>query len=143
MIAGDPIHAVVRQSKVNQDGKTVGITMPSHQAQQALLTSLLATAQIDPVSIDYVEAHGTGTKAGDTEELKAISSVLSSKKRKSVLFVGSCKGNIGHLESASGIAGVVKMILALKGGIIFPQPLFRIPKKDLRFEEWGIRVRPS
>ena len=92
---------------MNQDGKTNGITLPSKDAQEGLIRSAYEAAGLDPLETNYVEAHGTGTKVGDPIEAEAISYALATG-RSSPLIIGSVKTNIGYLEAASGLAGVIK-----------------------------------
>ena len=140
--AGDDIRAVIRNTAVNQDGRTNGITMPSQQAQQNLQESMYKSAGIDPHDIPYIEAHGTGTVAGDQIELQAIANVFcASNRRRGSLVVGSIKSNIGHLESSSGLAGLIKTVLALEKGFVPPNADFQSKKQNLKLEEWNIRVR--
>ncbi|KAF1840756.1 uncharacterized protein K460DRAFT_370715 [Cucurbitaria berberidis CBS 394.84] len=138
--AGDPIRSIIKHSAINQDGRTVGITTPSQSAQENLARSLLDTSGIDPASIDFIEAHGTGTQVGDLTELQAIANVFCQGQRNRPLTIGSCKANIGHLEAASGVAGVVKCVLALEKGELPPQPNFEVPKPGLRLDQWGLEV---
>jgi len=112
---GDMIHAVIRGSAVNQDGASSGLTVPNMLAQQALVLQALKNADVDPASIQYIEAHGTGTALGDPIEIRALDAVFrKSRSPGNPLLIGSVKTNIGHLESASGVAGVMKVVLALK-----------------------------
>jgi len=109
---GDPIRAVIRQTCLNQDGKTPGITMPSREAQEVLIRSAYQAVGLDPAQTPYVECHGTGTQAGDPLEAGAISSAMcSSAHRIDPVYIGSVKTNIGHLEAGSGIAGVIKAVM--------------------------------
>jgi acyl transferase domain-containing protein len=111
----DHILAVLRGSAINQDGRTNGLTAPSGLAQQAVIQSALTAGGVDPALLDYVEAHGTGTSLGDPIEAHAIAAVLQAKSpRQRPLAVGSVKTNIGHLEAAAGIAGLIKVVLALQ-----------------------------
>jgi acyl transferase domain-containing protein len=111
---GDPVYAVILGSGVNQDGRTPGIAMPSQAAQAALLRETYERAGIAPSQVSYVEAHGTGTAVGDPIEANALGEVLSSGRSEGQYCVmGSVKTNIGHLEAAAGIAGVIKVSLAL------------------------------
>lgn len=111
----DNILAVIRGSAVNQDGRSSGLTVPNGLAQQAVIRTALKNAQVKPADISYVEAHGTGTSLGDPIEVEAIGAVLGEGRSKDQpLILGAVKTNIGHLESASGIAGVIKVILALQ-----------------------------
>jgi acyl transferase domain-containing protein/acyl-CoA synthetase (AMP-forming)/AMP-acid ligase II/surfactin synthase thioesterase subunit/nucleoside-diphosphate-sugar epimerase len=110
---GDIIHAVIQSTAVNQDGASSGITVPSLQAQKQLLVNALNQANLSPNDIDYIEAHGSATVLGDPIEFGAISAVYGNQNRNKPLYIGSVKSNIGHLEAASGIAGVLKTIAAL------------------------------
>ena len=112
---GDHIHAVIRGSAVNQDGRSSGLTVPNGPAQEAVIRQALANARVEPSDIDYVEAHGTGTSLGDPIEAHALASVLGAGRDPSrPLVIGSVKTNIGHLESAAGIAGLIKVVLSLE-----------------------------
>ncbi len=122
----DQILAIIRGSAINQDGRSSGLTVPSLGAQQAELRQALANGGIKPEEIGYVEAHGTGTALGDPIEARALASVLGVGRNKdNPLVVGSVKANVGHLESASGIAGLIKSVLALENEEIPPQLHFR------------------
>jgi acyl transferase domain-containing protein len=110
----DRIHAVIRGSAVNQDGGGSGFTVPSSKAQEKLMRKALSNAGLNATEVDYLEAHGTGTSLGDPIELSAVQAVYGSAKRQQPLWVGSVKTNIGHLEAAAGITGVVKTVLSLK-----------------------------
>ena len=119
---GDSVLAVVRGSAVNQDGPSSGQTVPNGPAQQAVLRQALAAARLQPGDIDYVEAHGTGTALGDPIELEALSQVFAERDGAAPLVLGSVKTNLGHLESAAGIAGFIKTVLSVRHGYI-PQHL--------------------
>ncbi|MFC0037779.1 type I polyketide synthase [Actinomadura rayongensis] len=111
---GDPILAVVRGSAVNQDGRTNGIMAPCGTAQEHVMVRACASAGLDPATVDYVEAHGTGTPVGDPMEAAALAAVYGADRpADEPCLVGSVKANIGHLEGAAGIAGVIKAVLAL------------------------------
>lgn len=110
---GDRILGVVRGSAVNQDGRGNGLTQPNMLAQKALLSDALRVAGIEPGDLDYIETHGTGTELGDPIEVEAISSVVNGKRERP-LVLGAVKSNIGHLETAAGVAGLIKVLLALK-----------------------------
>ena len=125
---GDRILACIRGSAVNQDGATSGFTVPNGVAQQALLREALRNARLEPGDIDYVEAHGTGTSLGDPIELTALAEVLGHDRSEArPLVVGSVKTNVGHLESAAGIAGLIKVVLALQHATIPPHLHFEQP----------------
>ncbi|WP_159397361.1 type I polyketide synthase [Sorangium cellulosum] len=116
---GDPILAVIKASGVNQDGHTVGITVPSGDAQRALLRRSLDRAGIDGAEIQYAEAHGTGTAVGDPIEVGALGDVLGARRDDAApCVIGSVKSNIGHLESAAGVAGLIKTVMAMNHGVI-------------------------
>ncbi|KAJ6127372.1 hypothetical protein N7523_002984 [Penicillium sp. IBT 18751x] len=118
---GDTIRAVIRASASNQDGKTPGITQPSPDMQASLIRETYRQAGLDLGKTRYFEAHGTGTAIGDPIETKAIGSVFRSYRSPSEpLFIGSVKSNVGHLEGGSGMAGLIKVILALEKGVIPP-----------------------
>jgi acyl transferase domain-containing protein len=112
--AGDNVLAIISGSAINQDGATSGVTVPNKQAQVAVIRRALDRAGLEPADIDYVEAHGTGTQLGDPIEVRALEDVFSGPMRTEPLKIGSVKTNIGHLEAASGIAGVIKVALALQ-----------------------------
>ncbi|HEY7170340.1 MAG TPA: SDR family NAD(P)-dependent oxidoreductase [Vicinamibacterales bacterium] len=124
--AGDRILAVVRGSAVNQDGRSSGFTAPSELAQETLIRKALKSARVNPADVSYVEAHGTGTALGDPIELQALASALrEGRSADRPLVVGSAKTNVGHLEAAAGIAGVIKVVLALQHREIPPHLHFR------------------
>ncbi len=113
---GDQVLATVIATGSNQDGRTPGISMPSGEAQQALIESICREYAIDPSSINYVECHGTGTAIGDPTEVKAIGATYGAARKsanRTPVIVGSIKSNIGHLEAAAGVAGVIKATLTL------------------------------
>ncbi|WP_437819490.1 type I polyketide synthase [Sorangium sp. So ce1078] len=121
LAAGDRVLALVRGSAVNQDGKSTGLTAPNVLAQQALLREALADARLAPADVDVVEAHGTGTALGDPIEMEAIKAVYGrGRPEDRPCVVGAVKTNIGHLEAASGIAGVIKAVLSLEHEAIPP-----------------------
>ncbi|QDE69384.1 non-ribosomal peptide synthetase [Myxococcus xanthus] len=122
LASGAPILAVIRGSAVNHDGLSNGLTAPSGAAQQDVIQQALRQARLSPEQIGYIEAHGTGTPLGDPIELAALSAVLSpGRTAEQRCFIGSAKSNIGHLEAAAGIAGLMKTVLALSHGEIPPQ----------------------
>ncbi|MFE1886226.1 beta-ketoacyl [acyl carrier protein] synthase domain-containing protein, partial [Streptomyces diastatochromogenes] len=116
---GDRIYAVIRGSAVNHNGASGGLTVPSAEAQAEVIADALAQGCVDPVEVDYVEAHGTGTPLGDPIELTALQRVIGAhRSEERPLLVGSVKTNIGHLEAAAGVAGLIKTVLALGHGEI-------------------------
>lgn len=139
---GDHIRGIIRNSGVNHDGTTPGITLPSRDAQQTLINSVYQRAGLDPRDTAYVEAHGTGTAVGDVEEISAIQSIFEKNgdKEDTPLYVGSIKPNIGHLESASGVAGFIKAILMLENGKIPPNVNLEKLKESLKFKDSRVTV---
>ena len=137
----NPVHAVIVGSGVNSDGRTKGLAMPNQAAQEALLRQVYRDAGIDPGEITYIEAHGTGTSVGDPIECAALGNVLGvSRAPGDRCRIGSVKSNIGHLEPASGIAGLLKVVLALRHGAI-PRTLhFTHPNPQIPFEELNLSV---
>jgi acyl transferase domain-containing protein len=128
MAAGDRILAVIRSSAVNQDGPSGGLTVPNGLAQEALIRRALANGEVDPQQVSYVEAHGTGTALGDPIEVRALTAALGSgRTQENPLLVGSVKTNLGHLEAAAGIAGFLKVVLALGHEEIPPHLHFKTP----------------
>ncbi|WP_255305791.1 type I polyketide synthase [Streptomyces sp. Wb2n-11] len=120
MTDGDRVHAVILGSGANNDGRTSGIALPNGQAQQHLLTSTYAEASVHPDRLVYLEAHGTGTAIGDPIECEAIGRALGTRRSVGPLPVGSVKTNLGHLEPASGVPGLLKAILVLRHGMVPP-----------------------
>lgn len=138
---GDPIYALVRGSAINEDGRTSGMTMPSLVAQQQVLRDAYRHAGVRPGEVCYVEAHGTGTVVGDPIEAEALATVLACERPPGeVLRIGSVKTNIGHLEAASGIAGLIKAILVLKNRQIPPSLHSRTLNPSIPFDEFRLRV---
>ena len=138
---GDRVHAVIRATAVNQDGQTTTITVPSMQAQIEMLQEVCRRGAIDPSQIGYVEAHGTGTPVGDPIEAEAIGTVFGRPRPGiSPCLLGSIKTNIGHLEPAAGIAGLIKATLCVRNGRIPPHLHFETPNPNIRFQELGIQV---
>ncbi|SEL85781.1 myxalamid-type polyketide synthase MxaB [Stigmatella aurantiaca] len=135
----DPILAVIRGSAVNQDGPSGGLTAPSGPAQRQVIRKALENAGLEPSAVDYIEAHGTGTALGDPIEMNALGEVFAGNHGADrPLWVGSAKTNIGHMESAAGIGGLIKVILQLNHGAIAPnlhlqKPSSRIPWNKLPF----------
>ncbi|KAM7213201.1 hypothetical protein V8F06_011416 [Rhypophila decipiens] len=138
---GDTIRAVIRGTGLNSDGWTQGVTMPSLEAQAALIKQVYEANGLDFSSTQYVEAHGTGTKVGDPIETEAIYSTIGqpSLNRKK-LYVGSLKPNIGHLEAAAGVASIIKGVLSLERGLIPPNINFDKPNPKIPLNEWNMVV---
>ncbi|TQS31808.1 hypothetical protein Golomagni_07897, partial [Golovinomyces magnicellulatus] len=137
---GHPIRAVIRNSVVNQDGKTQGISVPSASAQSAAIEKAYAQVGLRPYA-DYVEAHGTGTKVGDPIEAKAIAKILGvTRDPNSPLPIGSLKANIGHLESAAGLTGLIKAVLVLEHNAIPPQANFEKANPEIDLKELNLRI---
>ncbi|MBL8348625.1 MAG: type I polyketide synthase [Rubrivivax sp.] len=132
--AGDRVLALVRGSALNQDGRSSGLTAPNGLAQEAVIRAALANSRLKPADIGYVEAHGTGTPLGDPIEIKALTQVYGQRPASTPLQVGSVKTNIGHLEAAAGIAGVIKTVLALQHGVIPPHLHLKNPNPLI---DWG------
>lgn len=138
---GDRILATIQGSAVNQDGRSGGITAPNGVAQQAVIREALAAARLVPEQIDYVETHGSGTSLGDPIEVGALSAVYGAKRPKSdPLYIGSVKTNMGHVEGAAGIAGLIKVVLALQAKQIPPHLHFTEPTPHIPWESTPIEV---
>ena len=136
---GNNVRSLIRGSDVNHDGAKDGITMPNSKAQESLIRKTYKNAGLDTNDTQYFEAHGTGTQAGDPRETRAIGAVFA-PNRPEPLHVGSVKTNIGHLEGASGLAGIIKTTLALEEHKIPPNMLFNNPNPNIDFEGWKIKV---
>jgi acyl transferase domain-containing protein len=114
LAAGDPIHAVIRGSAMNQDGKSAGLTAPNVQAQRAVIAEALVRAGVAPEDIAFIETHGTGTSLGDPIEIEALKGVYTARADRSPCHLGAVKTNLGHCEAAAGVAGLIKAVLVLK-----------------------------
>jgi acyl transferase domain-containing protein/acyl carrier protein len=134
------IIAVIRGTAVNQDGASGGLTVPNGPAQQAVIQRALAAGGVDPALVDYVEAHGTGTALGDPIEVNALGAVFAHRPPGSSLMIGTAKSNIGHLESAAGVAGVIKVALCVQNGRIPPSLHFDRPNRNIPWGELPVRV---
>ena len=141
---GDRVLAVIRGSAVNQDGTSNGLTAPSAAAQQAVIRAALARAGVAPSQVQYVEAHGTGTQLGDPIEMDALLAVLPEGRAPGqTCAIGSVKTNIGHLEAAAGIAGLIKVALALHHGTIPPHLHFKTLNPRIRLAGAPLEIPTS
>jgi acyl transferase domain-containing protein/glutamate-1-semialdehyde aminotransferase len=136
----DPIHAVIRGSAVNQDGRTNGLTAPSGLAQQDVIRRALADAGLEPGEVGYVETHGTGTSLGDPIEAGALGAVFRERDAAGPVLIGTAKSNIGHLEAAAGMAGLIKTVLALQRRQIPPSLNFRRPSPHIPWPQLPVAV---
>lgn len=135
-----PIRSVIRGTAINSNGRTAGITHPSAEGQVEVIRQAYATAKLSPSMTGYFEAHGTGTQVGDPTEVSAIGQIFSPYSEKSELRIGSIKSNIGHTEAASGMAGLMKAILAMENDCI--PPTIGISQLNPRINFQEARVRP-
>lgn len=141
---GDTIYALIRGSAVNQDGRSNGLTAPNPQAQESVLQEAYRRAGVAPSTVQYVEAHGTGTLLGDPIEARALSAILSKgRAADDRCRIGSVKTNIGHLESAAGIAGLIKVALCLQQRTLPPSLHFEQPNPHIPFDELQLQVQTS
>lgn len=144
--ANDPILAVVRGSAINQDGHSNGLTAPNGRAQEQVIRQALTNAALAPHQVSYVEAHGTGTVLGDPIELQALGAALkrtggqADERASEPLQVGSVKTNIGHLEAAAGVAGLIKVVLALQHQKIPPHLHLQQPNPHIPWAQLPITV---
>ncbi len=139
LAAGDPIRAVILATGINSDGRTIGMSLPSETAQASLLRSVYARAEIAPDRLAFFEMHGTGTPAGDPVEAAAVGRSLG-RRRSQPLPIGSVKANIGHLEPASGMAGLLKAALALDCGVVPPTLHCETPNPNIAFDALNLRL---
>ena len=138
---GDDIYGTILSSAVNQDGLSNGLAAPNPEAQEAVLREAYQKVGIDPAEVSYVEAHGTGTKVGDPIEAKALGRVLGKQRHPgNNCLIGSVKTNIGHTETAAGIAGIIKVALALKHKQIPPSLNFTTPNPAIAFADLKLEV---
>ena len=138
---GDDVLAVVKGSAVNSDGRSNGLTAPNPDAQVDVLRSAYADARIAPQSVDYVEAHGTGTILGDPIEATALGTVLGRERDiAEPLLLGSAKTNFGHTEAAAGVAGVMKVVMAMREGVLPPSLNYTGPNPYIDFDREHLEV---
>ncbi|HEV7508687.1 MAG TPA: acyltransferase domain-containing protein [Thermoanaerobaculia bacterium] len=141
---GDPIYCVIRGSAVNNDGASNGLTAPNPESQVEVLRDAYERAGVDPGRVQVIEAHGTGTPLGDPIEARALSQVLGEGRTPDhPLVIGSVKTNIGHLEGAAGIAGLIKLALSIHRRAVPPSLHFERPNPDIPFAELGLRVQTA
>ncbi|MFE7133959.1 type I polyketide synthase, partial [Streptomyces sp. NPDC057638] len=139
---GDPVLCVIRGSAINNDGRTDGLTVPAPEAQRQVLRMAYDRAGVDPADVQYVELHGTGTKVGDPIEAAALGSVLGGAEgRTAPLVVGSAKTNVGHLEGAAGIVGLLKAALAVKHGELPASLNFETPNPAIPLDQLNLHVQ--
>ena len=137
----DYVHAVIKGSAINQDGKSLGLIAPNARAQTEVIEKAWKDSGINPTTISYIEAHGTGTKIGDPIEVEGISKAFEKyTNKKQFCAISSVKANIGHLNSAAGLAGLVKAVLMLKHKMLIPQPFYEIPNENIFFEDSSVYV---
>ncbi|MET8054898.1 beta-ketoacyl synthase N-terminal-like domain-containing protein, partial [Streptosporangium sp. NPDC005286] len=137
---GDHVYCVIAGSAVNNDGSGEALTTPSSRAQERVLRSAYRRAGVDPASVGYVELHGTGTRVGDPVEATALGAVHGTGRSDAPLWVGSAKTNVGHLEGAAGIVGLLKTVLAIEHRLLPPSLNFERPNPAIRLDEWNLRV---
>ncbi|MGB5712418.1 MAG: type I polyketide synthase, partial [Waterburya sp.] len=138
---GDNILALIRGSAINHDGRSSGLTVPNGPSQQAVIRQALANAKVKPEDISYIEAHGTGTSLGDPIEVGALGGVFGKNRTaEKSLKIGSVKTNIGHLEGAAGIAGLIKVVLSLQHQTIPPHLHFKQPSSFIDWDKLPIEV---
>ncbi|MGK5730995.1 SDR family NAD(P)-dependent oxidoreductase [Streptomyces sp. URMC 124] len=138
---GDRVRAVLAGGACNSDGRTMGLALPSAHAQERLLRDVYARCGVNPDDVVYLEAHGTGTPAGDPAECLAVGRALGVHRTREDLPVGSVKSNLGHLEPASGMAGLLKAMLVLHHGVV-PATLHATPPSE-HIDFSGLRLRPA
>ncbi|MCX7920709.1 MAG: SDR family NAD(P)-dependent oxidoreductase [Clostridia bacterium] len=137
----DNIYAVIKGTAINQDGASIGVTAPNALAQEEVIVKAWEDAKIDPETITYIEAHGTGTKLGDPVEITGIQNAFRRyTNKRQFCAIGSVKTNIGHLDNAAGLAGLIKAAMALKNGEIPPSLHFNTPNRGINFEHSPVFV---
>ena len=137
--AGDPIRGLIVGSGINADGRTVGLSLPSSEMQATLLREVYDHYEVAPDDVAFIEAHGTGTRVGDPAEAFALGEIIG-KRRSAPLPIGSVKTNVGHLEPASGLVGLLKAQLALENDLLPPSLHFTTPNPDIPFGDLNLEV---
>ncbi|MGP3939422.1 type I polyketide synthase [Streptomyces sp. 6N106] len=141
---GDPVLGVIRGSEANNDGGGSSLTTPAAHGQEAMLRAAYERAGVDPARVQYVELHGTGTKVGDPVEAEALGAVLGAGRAHGApLRVGSAKTNVGHLEGAAGITGLIKTLLSLTHRELFPSLNYETPNPAIPLDTLGITVQTA
>jgi acyl transferase domain-containing protein len=138
--AKDRIHGVLLGSAVNHGGRASALTVPNGAAQQGVIEAALASARVEPRAIDYIEAHGTGTALGDPIEAAGLVKVFGQERKDRPLVLASCKTNIGHLEAAAGVAGVIKVLLMMRHEEIPPHLHFRELNPSISWGELAVSI---
>ena len=139
--SGDRVWAVIRGSAVNHNGTAAGLTMPSGPAQEQVIEEALSRAGIAPADVDYLEAHGAGSEIGDSIEVQAAAAIYGRERDADrPLLIGTAKTNMGHLESAAGIAGLIKVVLAMRHGVIPKHLHFQTPNPAVDWDRLPVRV---
>ncbi|MET8681398.1 beta-ketoacyl synthase N-terminal-like domain-containing protein, partial [Streptomyces sp. NPDC004647] len=142
LAAGDPVYCVIKGSAVNNDGATDGLTTPGLATQSAVLRAACRRAGVDPAELQYIELHGTGTPVGDPVEARAVGAVTAQgRPEDSPLRVGSAKTNVGHLEGAAGIVGLLKVALSIRHRELPPSLHYETPNPAIPMDELGLRVQ--
>ncbi|MRN51865.1 SDR family NAD(P)-dependent oxidoreductase [Paenibacillus monticola] len=137
----DNIYGVIKGTALNHGGRTTGVTVPNPIAQGNVISDALTRAHIDPLTVSYIEAHGTGTALGDPLEINGLVKAYDGDPKKSTCAIGSVKSNIGHLESAAGIAALTKVLLQLKHRQLVPSLHADIPNAHIKFEDTRFKVQ--
>ena len=141
---GDPIWGVIRGTAVNQNGASAGLTVPNGSAQEHVMEDALARANLTGTDVDYLEAHAIGSQLGDAIEIRAVGAVYGrGRPTDNPLLIGTVKSNIGHLEAAAGIAGVLKTVLAMRHGVIPRHLHFDNPNPEISWDQLPVRVTPE
>ncbi|PYG89177.1 amino acid adenylation domain-containing protein [Ruminiclostridium sufflavum DSM 19573] len=136
---GDNILAVIKGSNINQDGASSGLTSPYGPMQESLMKRAWERSGIAEREVDYIEAHGTGTKLGDAIEITSLGNIVS-REREEPLYIGTVKTNIGHLEAAAGVAGLIKTVLMINNGTIPAVANFKEPSQNIQWKNYNIKV---
>ncbi|MEU3567375.1 acyltransferase domain-containing protein [Kitasatospora sp. NPDC036755] len=136
-----PVYCLIKGSSSNNDGLSNGMTAPNPQAQEKMLRTAYQRAGIAPHLVDYIECHGSATPLGDPIEANAIGAVLGGDRRSEPLRLGSVKSNVGHLEAAAGIVGLVKLAMSMRNGVLPPSLHYTAPNPQILFDEYNLSVQ--